>query len=74
MVSKNNKILYCPHHFNGLEVKIYRIIPEIKHVGVHNIKVEDLPDFNTWYSAQADITDWSFKYELIKYCRVDVEV
>ena len=38
------------------------------------MKVEDLPDFNTWYSAQADITYWSFKSELIKYCRVDVEV
>ena len=36
--------------------------------------VEDLPDFNTWYSAQADITYWSFKDELIKYRRADVEV
>ena len=36
--------------------------------------VEDLPGFNKWYSAQADITDWSFEDELLKYCRADVEV
>ena len=45
----------------------------MKHFGVHILKVEDLPDFNTWYSAQTDITYWSLD-ELIKYCRADVEV
>ena len=38
------------------------------------MKVEDLPDFNKWHPEQADITDWSLKDEMIKYCRDDVEV
>ena len=38
------------------------------------MKVEDVPDFNKWSSEQADILDWSFKYDMIKYCRADVEV
>ena len=38
------------------------------------MKVEDLPDFDKWYSAQADILDWSFNYDMIKHCRADVEV
>ena len=30
--------------------------------------------FKPWYDQQKDITDWSFKDELIKYCRADVEL
>ena len=38
------------------------------------MKVEDLPDFDKWYLGQADITDWSFKHEMINYSRAEVEV
>ena len=66
---------YFPHHFNTPENQNYiGYIPEMKHFGANAMKVEDLLDFNKWYSAQADITDWSFKHERIKYCRADVEV
>ena len=66
---------YFPNHFNTPEKHTYvGIIPDIKHFGANNMKVADLPDFNKWYLEQADITGWSFKDEMIKYCRADVEV
>ena len=64
-----------PHRFNTPEnKKNIGVIPEIKHFGAKIMKVEDLPDFNKWYSGQADIIDCSLKYEKVKYCRADVEV
>ena len=75
MVSKKLLKLYVPHHFNTPEnQKCIGSIPEIKHVGANDMKVEDLPDFNKWYLEQADITYWNFKYEVVKYCRADVAV
>jgi hypothetical protein len=66
---------YFPHHFNIEEHNNYiGVIPDIKYFGCNNMKVEDLPDFNKWYLEHADITDWNFKDEMIKYCRADVEV
>ena len=50
------------------------VIPEIKHFGANTMKAEDLPDFHKWYLEQSAITDWSFKLEMIKYGRADVEV
>ena len=38
------------------------------------MKVEDSPDFNKWYLEEADMTDWSFKDEMINYSRADVGV
>ena len=29
------------------------------------MKVEDVSHFNKWYIEQSDITDWSFKNEMI---------
>ena len=34
----------------------------------------DYKDFNIWYKEQENITDWSFKNEMVKYCRADVEL
>ena len=38
------------------------------------MKVEDVSEFNKWYLEQANITDWSFKDDMINYSRSDVEV
>ena len=38
------------------------------------MEVEEIDDLNKWYSAQTQITDLSFNYEMIEYCRADVEV
>ena len=66
---------YFPHHFNTVENQNYiGVIPDIKYFGDNNMKVEELPDFNKWYIEQANIKNWSFKDEMIKYCRADVEV
>ena len=31
-------------------------------------------DFLPWYKQQKDIINWSFKNEMVKYCRADVEL
>ena len=31
-------------------------------------------EFKPWYNKQSEITDWSFKNEMEKYCRADVEL
>ena len=55
-----------PHHFNTPENQTYiGYIPDIKHFGANNMKVEDVSHFNKWYIEQSDITDWSFKNEMI---------
>ena len=66
---------YVQHHFNTPDNRHYiGVIPEIKHVGAKNMKVEDLHELHKWCLEQSDITDWIFKNELIKHCRADVEV
>ena len=66
---------YFPHHFNTVENQNYiGVIPDIKYFGVDNMKVEDILVFNEWYNEQINIKNWSFKDEMIKYCRADVEV
>ena len=65
----------CLHHFNTpANQHSTGYIQYISYFGANSMKVEDLPDFNKWYSGQADIMYRSFKDEMIKYCRDDVEV
>ena len=37
-------------------------------------KPEEYEEFKPWYEEQKYVEDWSFKEELIKYCRSDVVV
>jgi hypothetical protein len=67
---------YFPHHFNKPENQTYiGKIPEEKEYGVINMMADEYDkDFKPWYDKQAEITDWSFKDEMQKYCRADVEL
>ena len=43
--------------------------------GVKNFIPEEYEkDFLPWYKQQKDINNWSFKNEMVKYCRADVEL
>ncbi len=35
---------------------------------------DNYKEFKTWHESQQNITDWSFKNEMVKYCRADVEL
>ena len=67
---------FFPHHFNKPENQNYvGKIPDEKDYGVFNMMPEEYDKhFKPWYEKQKDITNWSFKDELIKYCRADVEL
>ena len=67
---------HFPHHFNTQENQNYiGCIPCEDDYGVRNFTPEDYEeDFKPWYKQQKDITNWSFKAEMVKYCRADVEL
>ena len=67
---------HFPHHFNKIENQNYvGKIPDESEFGVKNMMPNDYDnDFKPWYEQQKDINNWSFKDELIKYCRADVEL
>ena len=61
---------YFPHHFNKPENQNYiGNIPSEDMYGVKNMMPEDYDDFKKWYDDQKHVTNWSFKKEMIKYCR-----
>ncbi len=66
---------YFPHHFNKPENQNYiGKIPDEKEYGVKNMMADEYEkEFKPWYDKQVGITDWSFKTEMQKYCRADVE-
>ena len=68
-----------PHHFNTPENQNYiGPIPEAEMFGDYNmVNTADNPyydDFHKWYKNQQDITNWSFKDEMKRYCEADVEL
>ena len=67
---------HVPHHFNTKENQNYvGCIPAEEHFGTFTMSPYDYEkDFLPWCKEQANITDWNFKEELIKYCRADVEL
>jgi hypothetical protein len=67
---------HFPHHFNTPENQNYiGCIPAEEHFGTFTMSPDDYKkDFLPWYKEQANVTDWNFKEELIKYCRADVEL
>ena len=65
-----------PHHFNTPENQDYvGCIPCEDMFGAKNLQPDEYEkDFLPWYNQQKDVTDWSFKEEMVKYCRADVEL
>ena len=70
---------YFPHHFNKPENQNYiGNIPSEDMYGVKNMMPEDYDDFQKWYCFKKwyhnKKQNWSFKDEMIRYCRADVEL
>ncbi len=64
---------YFPHHFNIPKNQNYiGTIPDVKYFGINNMMPDDYKIFKPWYDMQKDIIDWSFKKEMVTYCRADV--
>ena len=38
------------------------------------ITIKSKSGFKPWHESQQNITNWSFKSEMVKYCRADVEL
>ena len=65
-----------PHKFNRPENYDYiGTIPDIKYYDVDNMKQESRDKFIKWYIEQLNNNyEFNFKDELIKYCKLDVEI
>ena len=67
---------HFPHHFNKPKNQNYiGKIPDESYFGSKHMMPDEYDnDFKPWYDKQKEITDWSFKQEMTKYCRADVEL
>lgn len=69
-----------PHLFNKQENYDYvGSLPDLKYYGIENLKPAEARKVKKWHGEEKrrledNDLQWNFKDELIKYCRVDVEI
>ena len=73
-LAKEDRKGYFPHLFNTLEHQEYSgPIPARHFFGYTELTDKEKMQFDTWYEVQLDRV-WSFRLEIVKYCKQDTRV